>query len=576
MNARCEPRRQGLRRFSSAAVVIVLAALAACGHLEPAPDLVRVQVLGFNDYHGHLTAEGSGRLEGQRAGGGLYLASQLKALRQGQAHSVTVAAGDLIGASPAFSSMFRNEPSVESLNAMDLAISSVGNHEFDQGVDELLRMQHGGCHPVDGCFFPDQPYAGAEHQWLAANVLNEATGEPVLPPYAIRRFDGVPVAFIGMTLQDTGRMVLASGVKGWRFADEVATANRLVPQLQAQGVQAMVVLLHEGLVQQPAPGDINACHEVLGPVLAINQALDPAIDAMITGHTHQPYNCRLTDAAGQARVVTSAYAYGRVLTELTLVLDKRSGDVRRDLTTARNHAVLLEGLAPDPDVARVVAKWRPLYEAKSQAVVGRVSAAIRRAETPGGAEDRSQESALGRLVADAQLAATAAFGADMAFMNAGGMRADLLGDAADGSGVVRYADTKNVQPFGNALVLLRMTGAEILSALTQQCRAGGFSMLSVSRGFSYDLRRRLEDGRCVEASLSQLRLQGQPLREQQTYGVVVNDYLAQGGGGFSGFAQVPAERRQQTSVVDTEALLMWLRQHPVLSPDPVARIRLLD
>lgn len=322
-------------------------------------------------------------------------------------------------------------------------------------------------------------------------MLNVESGEPVLPPYAIRHFDGVPVAFIGMTLKDTGRMVRASGVKGWRFADEVATANRLVPQLQAQGVQAMVVLLHEGLVQQPAPGDINACHEVLGPVLTINQALDPAIDALITGHTHQPYNCRLSDPSGRARVVTSAYSYGRVVTELSLVLDPRTGDVARDLTTATNHAVWVDGLAPGPDVADVVAKWRPLFEAKSQAVVGRVAAPIKRAETPGGAEDRSKPSALGRLVADAQLAATAAFGADMAFVNAGGMRGDLFGDAPDGSGVVRYAAAQNVQPFGNPMVLLRMTGAEVLATLQKQCQARGFSMLAVSRGFSYDLKRHM-------------------------------------------------------------------------------------
>ena len=173
------------------------------GQPDPPGQLIELQILGFNDYHGHLKTEASGAIAGEAAGGGEYLSAKLSELRQGQKYSLTVAAGDLIGGSPAFSGLFHDEPSVETLNAMQLDISSVGNHEFDEGVTELLRMQDGGCHPVDGCYFPDQPYPGADFQWLAAHVVHDTTGESPLPPYPSERCNNVKVAFSGMTLEAT-------------------------------------------------------------------------------------------------------------------------------------------------------------------------------------------------------------------------------------------------------------------------------------------------------------------------------------------------------------------------------------
>ena len=282
-------------------------------------DRFEIQILSFNDYHGHLKTDAVGFRETR--GGGEYLAAKLKELRSGKKYSITVAAGDLIGGTPAFSGLFRDEPSVESLNVMGLDLSGVGNHEFDEGVTELLRMQNGGCHPDDGCFFPETPYAGADFSWLAANVISEVDGESTpLPAYEIRKFRGVKVAFIGMTLEATDTLVAAAGIRGWDFTDEVETANNLVPILKGQGVEAIVVLLHEGGSQDPAPGDVNACNAFSGPITAINAGLDPEIDLLITGHTHLPYNCVLPDSAGQPRIVTSAYSYGRVVTELNLSL----------------------------------------------------------------------------------------------------------------------------------------------------------------------------------------------------------------------------------------------------------------
>ena len=264
-----------------------------------------------------------GNVGADPAGGGEYLSTKLKQLRAGHKYSLTVAAGDLIGGSPFLSGLFHDEPSVESLNEMGLDVSSVGNHEFDEGVTELLRMQNGGCHPADGCYFPGAPYAGADFNWLAANTVNDATGETPLPPYWIKTIESVKIGFIGMTLQATDTLVAQAGIKGWSFEDEADTANALVPELKRRGVEAIVVLLHEGGSQIPPPGAVNACAGISGPIVDINKALDSEIDAVITGHTHLPYNCTL-----EGRIVTSAYSFGRVITEVDLVLDKRTNDVR--------------------------------------------------------------------------------------------------------------------------------------------------------------------------------------------------------------------------------------------------------
>ena len=262
------------------------------GQQDPPGQLVNLQLLAFNDYHGHLEANTPGAVDGVAAGGSEYLSAKLSELRQGNKYSLTVAAGDLIGGSPAFSGLFHDEPSVESLNAMQLDVSGVGNHEFDEGVTELLRMQNGGCHPVDGCYFPDQPFPGADFKWLAANVVNETTGKTPLPPYWIKKINSVNVGFIGMTLEATDTLVAAAGIQGWDFLDEAETANKLVPILKKKGVEAIIVLLHEGGSQTPPPGDVDACVGISGPIVAINNALHPEIDVIITGHTHLPYNCR--------------------------------------------------------------------------------------------------------------------------------------------------------------------------------------------------------------------------------------------------------------------------------------------
>jgi 5'-nucleotidase len=544
------------------------------GNPDPSGQIIPLQLLAFNDYHGHLEASTPGTIEGVPAGGSEYLSAMLAQLREGNKYSLTVAAGDLIGGSPAFSGLFHDEPSVESLNAMGLDVSSVGNHEFDEGVTELLRMQNGGCHPVDGCYFPEAPYPGADFQWLAANVVNEA-GETPLPPYWIEQFESVKVGFIGMTLEATDTLVAAIGIQGWDFLDEAETANALVPILKAQGVDAIVVLLHEGGSQTPPPGAVDACVGISGPVVAINNALDPAIDVLITGHTHLPYNCVLPDAAGQPRIVTSAYSYGRVISELDLVLDKRTNDVRRDLSTSTNHLVDQTALTPDPALTAILAKWQPLYNAAGTTPVGTITADIIRGGTPPGS-DRGVESAAGNLVADAQLWATSSNFADVAFMNPGGVRSDLTyaESAGEGDGVVTFGEAFTFQPFGNTLVTFPMTGAQIISVLEEQCQPLGssrpFLHLGVSQGFTYDLSTTIVAGDCTSVTVSNVQLNGVALDPAAIYYVTVNNFLADGGDNFVTFATITAPRLDGGN--DLQALVNYLGTFSPVAPPTTDRV----
>ncbi len=580
-------RRRQLLAIAGAVAISISAAACRPGpgfpgkpkppsHHDPKGQLIDLQLLGINDYHGHVESTTPGNIDGAPAGGSEYLSAKLNELRAGNKNSLTVAAGDLIGGSPAFSGLFHDEPSVETLNAMQLDVSSVGNHEFDEGVTELLRMQNGGCHPVDGCYFPSAPYPGADFQWLAANVVNETTGKTPLPPYWIEKVNNVKVGFIGMTLEATDTLVAAAGIQGWDFLDEAETANALVPILRNKGVEAIVVLLHEGGSQTPPPGDVDACVGISGPIVAINSALDPEIDVVITGHTHLPYNCTLPDPAGDPRIVTSAYSYGRVVTEVNLVLDKRTHDVRRDLSTSTNHAVFQAALAPDPVMTAILAKWQPLYDAAGTTPVGAITADINRGGT--GGSDRGVESAAGNLVADAQLWATSSNFADVAFMNPGGVRSDLTyaqsQTPAEGDGVVTYGEAFTFQPFGNTLVTFPMTGAQIISVLEEQCQPLGssrpFLHLGVSEGFTYDLATTIAAGDCTAVAITNVMLNGVALNPAATYDVTVNNFLADGGDNFTTFATITAPRLDGGN--DLQALVNYLGTFSPVAPPSIDRV----
>jgi 2',3'-cyclic-nucleotide 2'-phosphodiesterase (5'-nucleotidase family) len=503
---------------------------------------VDLQILSFNDYHGWLeTPTGSNATlgtqldpAGNTVGGGEYLATTLATLRKGVKNSLTVTAGDLIGGTPFLSGLFHDEPSVESLEAMHLDVSSVGNHEFDEGVTELLRMQYGGCHPVDGCYFPDDPYDGANFPWLAANVVYNNNGKTILPPTWVKKIQGVKVGFIGMTLEGTPSLVAQAGIKDVTFKDEVQTANAQVKRLKREGVHAIIVLIHEGGINA---GTYDGCDGISGPIVDIAENLDPEIDMVISGHTHQPYVCNIPDPKGRDRLVTSASSYGRVVTETWVKLDKKSGDVMRQQSTSVNHLVL-RTVDPDPTQTAILEKWRTIADPIANRVVGTITEDITRSA------NRDTESSLANLIADAQLAATAdpsLGGAQIALMNPGGVRADLVYDpdpniATDQPGEVTFGEAFNVQPFGNLLVTLDMTGQQVHDVLEQQyisTRSRPVLILGISNGLTFDYVTNGAEGDRIP--IDSIMLNGVPIDPLATYRVTVNNFLADGGDDFTVF-----------------------------------------
>ncbi len=499
-----------------------------------------VQLLSFNDYHGHLEAVDGPLDKGQNpsqkpVGGAEYLSAALTELR---AHapggrSLTVAAGDLIGGSTFLSGIFHDEPSVETLNQMKLDVSSVGNHEFDEGTDELLRMQNGGCHPVDGCYFPTDPYAGADFQWLAANVVEKGSDQTLLPGTWVKEVDGLKIGFIGMTLEATPTLVNPAGVAGYDFKDEVETANAQAAQLKDQGVESIVVLLHEGGMQS---GNYDQCKGISGPIVEIAENMTPDVDALITGHTHQPYVCSIPDPAGNPRLVTSAASYGKVVTDTKLVIDRTTGDVARNLSSAQNTLTDRNKLVPDAAQTAILDKWRAISDAKAAEVVGSNTEDI--LGDAGG--DRGIETPMGDLVADAILWGTAGAngGAEISFMNIGGVRSSLpLAPTYDeASGEITYAEAYDVAPFGNLLVSMNLTGQQIKDVLEQQydpTRGRPYLALGVSSGFSYTWDDSQPEGNKVVAS--SMTLNGQQMNLDATYRVSTLNFLANGGDSFTGF-----------------------------------------
>jgi 5'-nucleotidase len=554
----------------------------------PKGPTIDVQLLSFNDYHGHLEKSTPGTIGTTPAGGVEYLSSHLTKLRQGHARTLTVTAGDLIGGSPFLSGLFHDEPSVESLNALGLDVSSVGNHEFDEGVTELLRMQNGGCHPDDGCYFPDDPYTGADFPWLAANVVNHDSGKTVLPPYWVKNFQGAKIGFIGMTLEGTPALVGQAGIEGWDFKDEADTANALVPILKAQGVNAIVVLLHEGL---DTTGGYNECVGISGPVNEIQSRLDPAIDMMITGHTHQAYNCVMTDPAGNPRHVTSAASFGRIITETNFTFDRRTQDIDRASVSVTNHVVDQTSVQPDPAETAVIDKYLPISSVIGNRPVGMITADINRGKTASGSEDRGVESNGGNMIADAQLWATQGNGAELALMNPGGVRSDLLYKSSakgEGDGVVTYAEAFDDQPFGNLMVTIPMTGQQIIDVLKQQCQPIGVSRpflhLGVSAGFTYDLAKTivatpLPDGTtrrdCTGITVSNVKLNGLALDPALPYLVSVNNFLADGGDNFTTFRDIPKDQRIGGGD-DLQVLIDYLGTEGPIAPPGTDRVNELN
>ncbi|MEU3950132.1 bifunctional metallophosphatase/5'-nucleotidase [Streptomyces sp. NPDC029526] len=553
-------RRRRTTRLLAAAGVLTAGALAAAalpgaasagehhggkggphGHHHP-NRYQDVQLLSFNDLHGNLEPPtgSSGRVtelqpDGTQktidAGGVEYLATHLREARKGNRYSITAAGGDMVGASPLLSGLFHDEPTIEALNKLDLDVTSVGNHEFDEGARELRRLQNGGCHPTDGCY-TDKKFKGADFPYLAANVVDQKSGKPLLKPYWVWKKRDVKVGFIGVTLEGTPDIVSAEGVKGLSFEDEVDTINKYARELRRKGVKSIVALIHEGGF--PASQDYNydcdspgAGDGISGPIADIAKNITPDVDALVTGHTHAAYACTIPDPSGKPRTVTSAASFGRLYTDTTLTYDRRTGDIARTAVKSANHVVTRD-VPKAPDMTRLIDKWNTLAAPIGNRAIGYISGDIVRDGT---------ESPLGDLIADAQLqyARTLDPETDLALMNPGGIRASLTHAAsgAEGDGVVTFAEAFTVQPFANTVNLQTFTGAQLIQALKEQVSGPNEAapkILQVSAGLTYTLD--LTKSGADRVVTDSIQLDGAPIDPDASYRVATNSFLAGGGDGF--------------------------------------------
>ena len=541
--------------------LIPLLALAGCA-TQPRPAAVapfaaapvEVQILAINDLHGNLEppspveiTEADGSKRKVQTGGVANLAATLSGLRT--ANSVTVSAGDSIGASPLISAYYLDEPTITAMNLMKVEFNAVGNHEFDRGSDELKRIQAGGCAKYTRripCAV--EPFGGADFRYLAANV-RQADGSTIFPATGIKRFatpaGPVTIGFIGMTLKETANLVTPAGVKGLSFTDEAETANALVPQLKAQGADAIVLLIHQGgKLSKFTSG--NGCDGFYGDIQPILAKLDLAITTVVSGHTHWAYVCKGTPAIGANRLLTSAGKNGYFVTDLRLTFDPATH--RLVDQSARNLIVGNGENGSDPPAAALVSRYAAAIAPVSSKVVGRLTAAA-----PRDVEDF--ESAAADLIADSMLAATrdaADGGAQLALVNATGVRVDLP------AGDVRYKDAFAMMPFGNNLVVMTLTGEQLKTVLEQQFGVAvraGFNrpaVLAPSQGFTYAVDMKRPKG----SRILEMRLNGKPVRPGSKYRVVVNNYLASGGDSISGFTK--GTDITDPGIIDIDAMLAWI------------------
>jgi len=545
------------------AVLALVLALAAVPASAKPSGTVDVQILALNDFHGNLEppAGSSGRIGTINAGGVEYLSTHISNLRALNPNTVVVSAGDMIGASPLLSALFHDEPTIEAFNEIGLDFNAVGNHEFDEGWAELVRMQEGGCHPVDGCLDGDG-FAGANFQYLAANVVRKDNGKTIFPAYKVRSFAGARVAFIGMTLEGTPLIVSPAGIADLNFLDEADTVNALVPQLKAKGIETIVVLIHEGGAQV-APAPYNGCVGISGAIVDIVNRFDPEVDVVISGHTHNAYNCVINNM-----LVTSASSFGRVLTDVDLTIDRGTGEV---VSMSANNNIVTRDVAKDSVLTALIAKYNAIAAPLANRVVGSITADITRTNTTAG------ESALGDVIADGQLDATATVGlgeAVVAFMNPGGIRADLTyasSGAGEGDGNVTFGEIFTVQPFGNSLVTMTLTGAQIDTLLeTQFAGCNGQTanrILQVSGGFTYSWS--ASAPACSKIDPASIKLNGVTVDPAASYRVTVNSFLADGG---DGFAVLKDGTSRLGGAVDTDAFEAYMKAFSPVAPGPQNRI----
>ncbi|MED5543820.1 MAG: bifunctional metallophosphatase/5'-nucleotidase [Pseudomonadota bacterium] len=551
---------------------------------------VEVGILAFNDFHGNIAApkatvswpDGQGGTVKVPAGGAAHLASALDALRHEFRYSATVSAGDLISASPLASSLFLDEPSIGVMNRIGLDFNAVGNHEFDRGRAELLRVQNGGCEKNtqrEPCQL--EQFAGANFRYLSASTYTE-DGTTLFPATGLKSFgEGaakVTLGFVGLTLKGTPSLVSPGGIAGLTFGDEAEAINRAVPLLRREGADAVIVLIHQGGAQADT-SDPNACDGFTGDIQPILDKLDPKVDVVISGHTHQAYICEMPREGAAPLLLTSAGSYGRMVTRLTLDIDPTSDHVvsahARNLpvqsegyTTSRGDVAQTDLVPVYParaDIAQYVGRYLDAASAYSERTVGHLSGGAPR-DWPDATEDR-KGGPVDQLIADSQLAATRAAGAQIAFMNSAGVRAPIEPDA---DGAVTFGQIFTVQPFGNTLMTRSFTGAQIKAILESGVGATpSASVLVPSSPLTYTI----DTTRPAGDRITRLAFNGQPLDLAARYRVTVNSFLDQGGDGYVGLAE---GSDPTVGGLDLDALEAWLSAVPVRAVPETPRVRVIE
>ncbi|MGL4306815.1 MAG: bifunctional metallophosphatase/5'-nucleotidase [Mycobacteriaceae bacterium] len=557
-----------------AAIALTLLSALICSFINPTPlsalplpgkadpNSLDLRLIAINGLHGTLAppqgpAARVTRSDGAvvEAGGAAYLAAYIKQLQEQTTHSLLYSVGDNVGASPLESGLFHDEPTINFLNSLGLAASAIGNSELDEGYSELLRLQHGGCHPQDGCNF-DPQFSGSTFPLLAAN-LTRADGAPATMPFSINLVDGVPVGVIGVTPSDSPTLVAQSSIKGLSFGNEVETINRTADVLDFFGIKIITLLLHKPA--SVTPSGPNTCNNLAGPAKNIAEAVSPKIDVLFSADSQQQYNCTVTDPAGQPRTLIQGSSNGRMISVVDTSINPTTGDVIRSQVSAFNQVVSRD-IEPDQAAQAIVdaaiAKAAPLADRP----IGITTSDLTRKPSASG------ETTIANLVAESHLYATTDAGAQLALTNPGGVRADLLSSAnptGTPAGTVTYAHAYAVQPWGNTLRTISLTGAEIKMALEQQYRPSPTTPFIL--GSSANLRYTVSESAPVGSKVSALMLNGIPLDLAASYRVTVNSFLAEGGDGFTTFT---AGRDSVGSGIDTDALVAYINSaNPIVAPD---------
>ena len=522
---------------------------------DSAADTAAIKLLALNDFHGQLSA---GRLVGGRpVGSAPVLAAYLRAAQiDREDETLILHAGDHVGATPPASALLQDEPSISFLNQLGNSDCSprrrlsprcnlagaAGNHEFDEGRKELLRLLRGGNHP-NGPFL-QKPWRGASYPTLAANVIVEKSGKPLLPPFVIKRVGGVKVAIVGAVLEGTPTIVTPTGVAGLRFLDEAESINALVPSIRERGVEAIVVVIHQGGRQTGYAGPTDPAAAPLSgtDILDVVARLDDAIDVVVSGHAHSFTNALVPNANGKRMLVTQAFSSGTAYGDIDLTIDKASRDViAMSASVVTTFADAGPGLTPDPEAAELTAAAETLVAPLVNQVVADAALDITRAENAAG------ESALGNLIADAQ---RSAMGTDFAFMNPGGIRDELL------AGQVTWGELFSIQPFGNSLVRLDLSGAQVAQLLEQQWAGQPFPRILKTSGLSYVW----DAAAPIGARVVEIRdAAGTLLDPAATYSVTVNSFLAAGGDNFT---VLTAGTNPVGGPIDLDALIAYVKSQP--------------